>query len=74
MPQYLMNVIQPDGPPPEPEVLGPIMENLARLRQDMKDAGVWVFSAGLHPASSATVLRPEDGAGADDRRAVRRGP
>ena len=37
------------------------MENLARLRQEMKDAGVWVFSAGLHPASSATVLRPEDG-------------
>ena len=22
---------------------------------------MWVFSAGLHPASSATVLRPEDG-------------
>ena len=61
MPQYLMNVIQPDGPPPAPDVLGPIMEDLARLRQDMKDAGVWVFSAGLHPASSATVLRPEDG-------------
>ena len=39
MPQYLLNVIQPDGPPPEPDVLGPIMENLAALRQEMKDAG-----------------------------------
>ena len=25
MPQYLLNVIQPDGQPPEPEVLEPIM-------------------------------------------------
>src|SRR3954463_10134975 len=61
MPQYVMNVIQPDGPPPPPDVLGPIMEDLAALRQDMKAAGAWVFSAGLHPASSATVLRPENG-------------
>ena len=28
---------------------------------EARDAGVWVFSAGLHPASSATVLRPRDG-------------
>jgi hypothetical protein len=61
MPQYVMNVIQPDGPPPPPDVLGPIMEDLGALRQDMKAAGAWVFSAGLHPASSATVLRPENG-------------
>jgi len=61
MPQYLLNVIQPDGPAPEPEVLGPIMENLAKLRSDMKSAGAWVFSAGLHPASSATVVRAQDG-------------
>jgi hypothetical protein len=61
MPQYLMNVIQPDGPPPEAAILDPILEQLALLRQDMKDAGAWVFSAGLHPPSTATVLRPEDG-------------
>ena len=61
MPQYLLNVIQPDGPAPAPEVLGPIMEGVAALRDEMRDAGVWVFSAGLHPASSATTLRPRDG-------------
>jgi len=27
----------------------------------MQDAGIWVFAAGLHPASSATVLRVKDG-------------
>jgi hypothetical protein len=27
----------------------------------MKAAGVWVFSDGLHPASTATVLRMQDG-------------
>ena len=61
MPQYQLNVIQPDGPPPEPAVLDPILEELARLRQDMQDAGVWVFAAGLSAASSATVLRPQNG-------------
>jgi hypothetical protein len=27
----------------------------------MKAAGVWVFSGGLHPASTATLLRVKDG-------------
>jgi hypothetical protein len=27
----------------------------------MKAAGVWVFTARLHPASTATVLRVKDG-------------
>jgi len=27
----------------------------------MKDAGVWVFAGGLHPPTTATVLRPRDG-------------
>jgi hypothetical protein len=61
MPQYQLNVIQPDGPPPEAAILDPILEQLALLRQDMRDAGVWVFAAGLHPASTATVLRAQDG-------------
>jgi hypothetical protein len=61
MPQYLLNVIQPDGEPPAPEVLEPIIADLRALRTEMKAAGAWVFSAGLHPASAATVVRRDGG-------------
>ena len=61
MPHYLLNLIQPDGPAPDPETLGPIMHDIDRLNAEMKAAGAWVFSAGLHAASTATVLRPRDG-------------
>ncbi len=61
MNQYLLSVYQPDGDPPPPERLAPIVRNLDRLTEEMKAAGVWVFSAGLHPAGTATVLRVEDG-------------
>ena len=61
MPQYLLNIIQPDGPPPAPEILEPIMRDLAALNEEIRAAGAWVFSAGLHPASSATVVRHRAG-------------
>jgi hypothetical protein len=61
MQQYLLSVYQPDGGTPPPEVLDPIIRDLQTLNEEMKDAGVWVFSAGLHPPSTATVLRPRDG-------------
>ena|SRR2546430_14267561 len=57
MTQYLLSMYQPDGDPPPPEVLDPVMRRLDALKQEMKDAGVWVFSAGLHAPSTATVLR-----------------
>lgn len=59
MTQYLLSVYQPDGPIPEPEVLAEIGARLDALNRDMKEAGAWVFSAGLCPPSTATVLRPE---------------
>jgi hypothetical protein len=59
--QYLLSVYQPDGDPPPPEVLGPIMDGLRAWRDDLKAAGSWVFSAGLHQASTATVVRVADG-------------
>lgn len=61
MPQYLLSIYQPDGPAPGPEVLEPIMRDLADLNREMQAAGAWVFAAGLHPAESATVLRPGSG-------------
>lgn len=32
-------------------------EQIGRLEQEMKAAGVWVFSARLHEPSTATVVR-----------------
>jgi hypothetical protein len=61
MKQYLLSVYQPDGDPPPPEVLGPIMRNIEALQQEMKAAGAWVFSGGLHPPSTATVVRVQGG-------------
>ena len=61
MTQYLLSIYQPDGPPPPPEVLGPIMKNVIAVREEMAKHGVWVFSGGLHDASTATVVRFKDG-------------
>jgi hypothetical protein len=61
MPQYLLNIYQPDGVVPAPELLEPVMRNMNALVQEAKDAGVWVFTAGLHPASTATVVRIQKG-------------
>jgi len=57
MRQYLLSVYQPDSDPPPPEVLDPIMEQLGKLNAEMQAAGVWVSALGLHPASTATVIR-----------------
>jgi hypothetical protein len=59
--QYLLSVYQPDGPPPPPEFLEPVMRNVARLQKEMQDAGVWVFSSGLCPPETATVVRLDKG-------------
>jgi hypothetical protein len=61
MTQYLLSVYQPDGEPPPPETLDPIMRDLAALEQEMKAAGAWVFTGRLHPASTATVVRAKGG-------------
>lgn len=57
MKQYLLSIYQPDGPVPEPSVMESIMKNLAALNDELREAGSWVFAAGLHPPESATVLR-----------------
>lgn len=57
MQRYLLSVYQPDGDPPPPEVLDPMIRDLDALNTEMKEAGAWVFTAGLHPPTTATVLR-----------------
>jgi hypothetical protein len=57
MKQYLLTIYQPDGDPPPPEVLEPIVRDLDAVNDELKAAGAWVFAGGLHPPSTATVLR-----------------
>jgi hypothetical protein len=61
MANYLLSVYQPDGPTPSPEVLGPIMEKVDAWAGELKSAGAWVFTGGLHPPSTATVVQQKQG-------------
>ncbi|MFE0626379.1 YciI family protein [Streptomyces sp. NPDC058864] len=58
MKHYLLSVYQPEGTPPPPEFLARILADLDVLNQEMKEAGAWVFGAGLNAPDTATVLRP----------------
>ncbi|WP_342661076.1 hypothetical protein Rruber_02067 [Rhodococcus ruber] len=57
MPQYLLSIYQPDGDPPPAEILEPIMRDVEAVDSEMRAAGAWVFAGGLHPPSTATVVR-----------------
>ena len=59
MPQYVLNMVQPAGVVPPPEVLEPIMRDLAALNEEMKAAGAWVFAAALHQPETSTVVRAD---------------
>jgi len=58
---YLLSIYQPDGDPPPPEVLNEITREVRAVEQEMKDAGAWVFTAGLNAAIAATVVRVREG-------------
>jgi len=58
--QYLLSIYQPDGGTPEPAQLEEIMRNVAAFDAELRAAGAWVFSGGLHDAATATVVRPHD--------------
>jgi hypothetical protein len=60
MPTYLISIFQPAGPPPEAEVLEPVMRDLVNLEQDLINAGAFVFNAPLAPPQAATVVRVSD--------------
>ena len=61
MKRYLLSIYQPDGPVPPPELLGPVMQKVQALNEELQAAGAWVFAAGLHPPETATVVRLKDG-------------
>jgi hypothetical protein len=61
MKQYAICAYQPDGPVPPPEVLGPIMAKIGVWRDQLQAAGSWVFTLGLEPPDTSTVLRVAGG-------------
>jgi hypothetical protein len=61
MPQYLLAMYQPATDPPPPEILDPIMRELGAINDELRAAGSWVFSGGLHAPCTATVVRAKDG-------------
>jgi hypothetical protein len=58
---YLLSIYQPDGEPPPPEVLEPVMREIDAMNRELKSTGSWVFGGGLHPPSTATVVRVRAG-------------
>ena len=59
MKQYLLGVYHPEGGIPEPEVMAKITADVAALNTELQQSGAWVFAGGLHPSSTATVVRIE---------------
>ena len=59
--QYLLSVYQPEGEPPPREILDRVMRDVGAWRRELRAAGAWVFTGGLHPPSTATVVRLQDG-------------
>ncbi len=61
MKQYLVSIYHPDGVTPEPDLIDKVMRDVDALNAELMAKGAWVFAGGLHPSSTATVLREKDG-------------
>jgi hypothetical protein len=62
MKQYLLSICYPaGGTQPAPDALRKIMQDVGAVNAELRAAGAWVFAGGLHPPSTATVLRHQDG-------------
>ena len=63
MKQYLLSVYHPEAPEyaPSPEAMDQIGRDVDALNEEIRAAGAWVFAGGLHPSSTATVVRVRNG-------------
>jgi hypothetical protein len=57
MTRYLLSIYQPAGPPPAQEFMTQVAADLHELNTELKEAGAWVFTGGLHDPSASTVVR-----------------
>ena len=62
MSQYLLSVHTDwDAEPPAPEVMEQAFKAVDAFNADLQASGAWVFAGGLHPPTTATVVRARDG-------------
>jgi hypothetical protein len=62
MPQYLLSVHYVEGEPePSPEETQQAYKDVDALNATMQTEGIWVFGGGLHPPTTATVVKVQDG-------------
>src|SRR5712692_4596330 len=62
MKQYLLAVHTVEGEPvPPPERIQQMYQAVEVFNAKVQAAGAWVFAGGLHPPSTSTVVRSQDG-------------
>jgi hypothetical protein len=62
MRQYLLAVHMVEGEPaPSEEQMQQAFKAVDAFNAELKSAGAWVFAGGLHPATTATVVRSQGG-------------
>src|SRR6478735_11479813 len=62
MTQYLFAVHMVEGEPvASEEEIQKAYRQVDEFNKEVMDSGAWVFAGGLHPATSATVVRVQDG-------------
>ncbi len=60
--QYLLSVIIDENAPIPPDVdFDTVVKDVMALNEEMVAKGTLIFGEGLHPSSSATVVRPQNG-------------
>jgi hypothetical protein len=60
--QYLLSVfMNEDDEAPSDVDMQRIYQQVEDVNNELRSAGAWVFAGGLHPASTATVVRTENG-------------
>ena len=62
MTQYLLSVYMTgDEAEMSEDEMQAVYRQVDEFNAEVKAAGAWVFAGGLHPATSATVVRVQDG-------------
>jgi hypothetical protein len=61
MTQYLLSVYMVEGqePYPSPEAMEKAYKDVDAFNNEIQKSGHWVFAGGLHPATTATVVRAD---------------